>query len=153
MRGIAPEGHLPPANHNYFWYESEHEDRVWLIPWDLDLSLRDVDYPPHIPVDWRVQPAAAECGMCRGGGRFGNGDGPPAGFDPIIRNFQAWQTRYEEKLDALLAGPLSKRVVDEQFRVWQAQITAAGFKVNETGVAELQAILERTRAHRGYPYP
>ena len=26
-------------------------------------------------------------------------------------------------------------------------------QVNETGVAELQAILERTRAHRGYPYP
>ncbi|HET8937950.1 MAG TPA: CotH kinase family protein [Polyangiales bacterium] len=140
-----------PANHNYYWYEAELTDRVWLIPWDLDQSLRDIDYPPHIPHDWRVQPPAAECGMCgRGTGLALNGHAP--GCDPVIRNFQAWQTLYESKLDELIAGPFSKAAVDAQLDVWLQQIERAGFPVNKTAVAELQAILERARANRGYPY-
>jgi spore coat protein H len=141
-----------PGNHNYYWYEAEHADRVWLIPWDLDQSLRDVDYPPHIPDDWRRQPTAAECGMCSGGGMGFALNGPAPGCDPVIRNFQAWQNLYETKLDELLAGPFSKAQVDARFDVWMQQIQDAGFPNNLTAIQELQAILERARTHRGYPY-
>ncbi len=29
------------ANHNYYWYESSTEDKVWLIPWDLDHTFEE----------------------------------------------------------------------------------------------------------------
>lgn len=32
-------------NHNYYWYESTVEDKVWLIPWDVD---RAMVWPPPI---------------------------------------------------------------------------------------------------------
>lgn len=142
-----------PGNHNYYWYEAEHTDRMWLIPWDLDQSLRDVNYPPHIPDDWRMQPTAAQCGMCGSSGAGGFAlNGPAPGCDPVIRGFQAWQQLYEAKLDELLAGPFSKAVVDAQLDTWMKQIQDAGFVVNEAAVQDLQGVLERARTHRGYPY-
>lgn len=141
-----------PGNHNYYWYEAERADRVWLIPWDLDQSLRDVDYPPHIPDDWRRQPMASECGACGSGGMGFALNGPAPGCDPVIRNFQSWQPRYEAKLDELIAGPFSKSIVDAQLEAWTQQIHNAGFAADRAAVQELQAILERARTHRGYPY-
>ncbi len=26
-------------NHNFYWYEQESQDRMWLVPWDMDHSL------------------------------------------------------------------------------------------------------------------
>lgn len=141
-----------PGNHNYYWYEAEHADRLWIIPWDLDQSLRDADYPPHLPYDWRLQPSAAECQMCMSNSTGFALNGPPPGCDPVFRNFQNWQALYEAKLDELLAGPFSKAAVDAQLATWSMQIRDAGFPTNDEAVEELQAILERTRTHRGYPY-
>lgn len=31
----------PCSNHNFYWYESTVEDRVWLIPWDLDHTFEE----------------------------------------------------------------------------------------------------------------
>ena len=31
-------------NHNYYWYETENHDKLWLIPWDLDGSF-NLDNP------------------------------------------------------------------------------------------------------------
>ena len=35
----------PCFNHNYYWYESTVEDKVWMIPWDVD---RAMVWPPPI---------------------------------------------------------------------------------------------------------
>jgi spore coat protein H len=139
-----------PGNHNYYWYEAERADRLWIIPWDLDQSLRDVAFPPHIPNDWRTQPSAAECQMCGAGGFELNGPAP--GCDPVIRNFQAWQDLYESKLDELLAGHFSKARVDADIEAWTQQIQNAGFQVDQAAIGELQSVIERARTHRGYPY-
>lgn len=29
------------ANHNYYWYESSTEDKLWLVPWDLDHTFEE----------------------------------------------------------------------------------------------------------------
>ena len=94
--GNNPE---PPGNHNYYWYEAENADRLWLVPWDLDHSMSERTFPPHIAVDWRRVPSAGECTACPGGSGFGVLD-LPSGCDPVIRNFQAWQARYDAKIDA-----------------------------------------------------
>jgi spore coat protein CotH len=28
------------SNHNYYWYEEPSRDRLWLIPWDVDVTFR-----------------------------------------------------------------------------------------------------------------
>ncbi|HTM22016.1 MAG TPA: CotH kinase family protein, partial [Kofleriaceae bacterium] len=48
----------PCFNHNYYWYESTTEDRVWPIPWDLDNAF---EYPSPIRTqygmpDWDLSP-------------------------------------------------------------------------------------------------
>jgi len=49
-----------PGNHNYYWYEAERADRLWLVPWDMDLSMNDApNGPSHIAVNWLATPTAA----------------------------------------------------------------------------------------------
>jgi hypothetical protein len=31
----------PCYNHNYYWYESSTEDKIWLVPWDLDHTFEN----------------------------------------------------------------------------------------------------------------
>jgi hypothetical protein len=28
-------------NHNYYWYESSVEDKIWLVPWDMDHTFEE----------------------------------------------------------------------------------------------------------------
>jgi spore coat protein CotH len=141
-----------PGNHNYFWYEAENADRLWIIPWDLDHSLRESTIPPHLPVDWRTVPSAGECNACQGGGGFAGINGPPPGCDPVIKNFQAWQARYEAKVDALVAGPFSEQAVAAKLTGWKQQLARAGYPVAEAAAAELEGILGRARTNRGFSY-
>ncbi|MET0389756.1 MAG: CotH kinase family protein [Polyangiales bacterium] len=140
-----------PGNHNYYWYAASHADRLWIVPWDLDHSLREATIPPHIPVDWRQTPSATECNACEGGGGFGI-NGPSPGCDRVIKNFQAWQASYEAKVDAFIAGPFRKEAVDQKLDTWEQQLTAAGFPAPDGAVEELKGILDRARTHRGFLY-
>lgn len=135
-----------PGNHNYYWYEAEHADRLWIIPWDLDHSMNDRGQLPHIASDWRSVASPDQC-MCQGG--F---DGPAPGCDRVIQSFQAWQDRYEAQVDGFLAGPFRKELVDAKLDAWKQQIVDAGFSPNDFAIDELKAILDRARENRGYPY-
>jgi hypothetical protein len=150
----AATGNNPtlPGNHNYYWYEAEHADRFWIIPWDLDHSMNDRAMLPHIARDWRDVPAEGECVPCAGGGGFDSFDGPAPGCDRVIQSFQAWQARYDEQVEAFIAGPFEKSSVDAKIDRWTQQLSDAGFAVNQTAIDELKAILDRARLNRGYPY-
>ncbi len=136
-----------PGNHNYYWYEAEHAERLWIIPWDLDHSMNDSGQLPHIANDWRSTPSETGCASC--GGAF---DGPAPGCDPVIQSFQAWQTGYDEKIDAFIAGPFSKAAIDTKIDRWQQQLSDAGFAPEAFAVDALKSILDRARTNRGYPY-
>ncbi len=32
---------MPCFNHNYYWYESSTEDKLWLVPWDVDHTFEE----------------------------------------------------------------------------------------------------------------
>ena len=140
----------PPGNHNYYWYEAEHADRLWLIPWDLDNAMSDIPFPPHIDVDWRLMPEPSQC-TCGGGG-FGGGLSTPSGCDPLIQNFQAWVPRYEDMVDDFISGPFRKQAVDAQLDGWRQQLTDAGYPVDDSAFRELKTTLDRARTNRGFPY-
>jgi spore coat protein CotH len=47
-------------NHNYYWYEETGRDRLWLVPWDVDLTLQS---PSPIRTNY------GGCSSACGGGR------------------------------------------------------------------------------------
>jgi hypothetical protein len=139
-----------PGNHNYYWYEAQGADRLWIIPWDLDHSMRESTMLPHIALDWRTKPTAEQCNVCQGGGRRALDS--PAGCDRVIQNFQSWQVAYDAKIDAFLTGPFSQAAVNEKLEQWTQQLTAAGFPVPDAAISGLEGFLERARMNRGFPY-
>jgi spore coat protein H len=145
-----PMGNNPtaPANHNYYWYEAKAADRMWLIPWDLDYSMAEIENPAHMPFDWKKPADPADCSC---GGGLGRRELAP-GCDPVIKNFQAWIAAYEAKVDALIAGPFRKTNVDEALDRWKKQLTTAGYAPPEAEITRLTQILDRARMNRGFKY-
>jgi hypothetical protein len=70
----------------------------------------------------------------------------------VIKSFQAWQARYEAKVDALVAGPFSEQAVAAKLTAWKQQLAGAGYPVAEAAAAELEGILGRARTNRGFSY-
>ncbi|HKU37319.1 MAG TPA: CotH kinase family protein [Polyangiales bacterium] len=140
-----------PGNHNYYWYEAAQTDRVWIIPWDLDMAMNDSGQPPHIEVDWRAPADAAQCDVCAGSA-LGAGS-PPPGCDRVIQGFRAYRAMYDAKVDRFVAGPFSKAAVDQRLRRWQQQLASAGYTVPAEAFDQLTQVLDRARLNRGFRYP
>ena len=141
---------MPPGNHNYYWYEAEKVDRLWIVPWDLDMAMNDETGQAHIPVDWRKKPSADECNVCSASA-LGAG-GPPSGCDRVMQGFQAWQASYDAKVDSFIAGPFRKAAVDQKLSTWKQQVIRAGFSVDERAIGALTTVLDAARVNRGFKY-
>ena len=108
----------PFGNHNYYWYEAVNANRLWLVPWDLDLSFLG-NVQTHIVTAWNVS-AACEC--------VDTGDSGvqrPAACDPLIQDFITWLPDYNAKVDEFIAGPFSAAHVNAHLDAWSAQIADA----------------------------
>jgi len=149
--GGAGNNPTVPGNHNYYWYESIAEDRMWLIPWDLDHAINDrtgQQLGVHINTDWTQPTGSCQCDQSY--------QMAPA-CDSVVQNFQSWIPQYEQKMTEFIAGPFSKQNVDGKLDTWQAQLEA-GYQslgssaYNQSDLAELKQILDRARANRGFGY-
>lgn len=109
-------------NHNYYWYESTTEDRVWLIPWDVDRSL---DAPPPIRTTYGM-PDWDETTSCDPIAIFFGITGRPPHCDSFIGRMadQLWD-RYAAASRVLLDGPYSVAAVDPKLDRWAALIADA----------------------------
>lgn len=92
-------------NHNYYWYESTTEDRLWLIAWDVDHSFEE---PSPIRTkfgmpDW--DDVAADCAPID---IFLGIQGRAPACDPILRRMatELWDA-YAGESQALLDGAFS----------------------------------------------
>ena len=95
-------GGPPCFNHNYYWYESASEDRVWLIAWDVDHTFEEpspvrtyFDMPDWDEVDADCTPVDIFLGI----------QGRAPACDPFIRGMvtQLWD-RYAAASQELLDG-------------------------------------------------
>ncbi|HEY8143574.1 MAG TPA: CotH kinase family protein [Kofleriaceae bacterium] len=95
-------GGPPCFNHNYYWYESTSEDRVWLIAWDVDHTFEEpspvrtyFDMPDWDEVDADCTPKDIFLGV----------QGRAPACDPFIRGMvtQLWD-RYAAASQELLDG-------------------------------------------------
>lgn len=97
-------------NHNYSWYESAAEDKIYLIPWDLDHTfeepspLRSFYGMP----DWDDVDASCEWVQMYGGSQ-----GRAPSCDPFLRRIatQLWG-EYVDASRALIEGPFSPEHTD-----------------------------------------
>lgn len=140
-------------NHNYYWYESEHANRFWLIPWDLDVSFNPGTNFVHIAAPWDAP--APDCTTCRGQ--------LPAICDPLVAAWATDHKGYEHAVKAFLAGPFAEANVDGKLATWSAQIDdsireAAGVEGAPTyaqwqnAFDALQTIIRNARDHHGWNY-
>ena len=103
--------------HNFYWYEEEESDKLWLVPWDTDLALRSF-HVTHLPVPWNdPNPSCIpEAGPL--------GSYVAASCDPLIQAWSTFETDYASALEALLAGPYSFTNVTDLLGAWESQIAS-----------------------------
>ncbi|MET0340283.1 MAG: CotH kinase family protein [Polyangiales bacterium] len=145
-------------NHNFYWYEQEKADRMWLLPWDIDHALGTGPETLITPAWW--QPTT-DCSCRAGRGGLPN---LPGACEPLIKVFGTWKADYDAAVDTLLRGPFSQAEVDAKLSAWSAQIaphvrdasalpggaTEAAWR---SGIDRLRAEIDSLRRNRGYKYP
>ncbi|MEC9073104.1 MAG: CotH kinase family protein, partial [Myxococcota bacterium] len=126
------------ANHNFYLYEEEKDDLLWLIPWDLDnafVVLNDTFQTPadqflKVVYDWND--LSVTCAPHPGSTSWTPWQ-MPAVCDPLFRTCaEHFNEDYKDAVQELLAGPFSDEVVNEMLTTWSAQI--------EDTVAEVKAL-------------
>lgn len=129
------------SNHNYFVYQEEFSDRVWVIPWDLDnafVLIREAGFTADSFVkvmdEWDDHGVACEP---RPGGTPVSPRQLPPSCDPLIRGWGSFAGEYDAAIDELVGGPFSEAVVETTIAAWQAQITDA---VDEAYAADAEQL-------------
>lgn len=111
-------------NHNYYWYEDETNQKLHLIPWDLDNSFENIvlrNGVTYIPDAW---------------GEVSNDCAPFKGTTfPILqrsaacdRLTYAWtlfNEAFQQKKIEFINGPLSRERIDPLLDEWSTQIEPA----------------------------
>lgn len=104
------------GNHNYYWYEEEEKDRMWLIPWDTDLTFKQGGMVA-LPAPWDEEPN--DCTPVS----FGPFGYLPSACDPLISAWATFQADYKAAIATLLEGPYAAGNVATLLDTWQAQIS------------------------------
>ena len=134
----------PCFNHNYYWYESTAEDRVWLIAWDVDHTFEEPSpvrtyfgMPDWDEVDADCTPRDIFLGI----------QGRAPACDPFIRGMvtQLWD-RYAAASEALLAGDFAVDAMNARIDQLEALIADAVVEdPNGPSVSEWQSAVDALR--------
>ena len=133
-------------NHNYYWYESTTEDKVWLVPWDLDHTFEEPSpirtqfgMPDWDQVDANCDPRPIFFGI----------SGRAPACDPILRRMATflWDD-YVAASNVLLAGAFSQAQMDARIDQLAALIEGevAADTLSTQTVEEWRAAVETLKA-------
>jgi spore coat protein CotH len=145
------------ANHNYYWYEEPNEERLYLIPWDLDNAFENIITDLN-----QVTAIADEWGeVTAGGSPFPYGKYEfwqrSAAADKLTAGWVSYESEYREALERLLKGPLSETEINSLIDAWIEQIREAtleaeklyddalSFSLWEQAVAHLKTSMDYAR--------
>lgn len=117
------------SNHNYYWYEEPTKQKLHLIPWDLDNAFDNIISNAN-----PITPIADEWGMtsndCRPFQHLGARQWSAA-CDKLTAIWASYDELYLQKKQALIKGPLSQEIVNQQLDKWSDQIQAATLEAQE----------------------
>ena len=141
----------PCFNHNYYWYESTTEDRVWLVAWDTDHTFEE---PSPIRTNFGMPDWDDTEASCDPIPIFLGVNGQAPACDPFIHHMatQLWD-EYAEESQALLDGDFSLANMNARIDELAALIEDAvyedpnspGFATWEGAVNDLRNIVDAKR--------
>jgi spore coat protein H len=144
----------PCTNHNYYWYESRTEDKIWLVPWDLDHTFEN---PSPIRTNFGMPDWDDTEANCDPIPIFAGITGQPPSCDPIIgRTARFLFNEYAAASTELLNGAFSQAAMDARIDALAALIedeveadTLSTQTVQEwrTAVTQLKATVAAKRQH------
>ena len=143
--------------HNFFWYENPTNNKVHLIPWDLDNAFENIISNSN-PVTAIADIWGDTTNNCQ---NFEYGDWQltqkSAACDRIIGGLARYEVEYQQIKDSLINGPMSEFLVNTLIDQWQAQITNATIDAHQmhddalnpstwqNAIIELKSQLEHAR--------
>lgn len=119
-------------NHNYYWYEDPVEQKLHLLPWDLDLAFQNIKnvINPITSIADEWGEVRADCKPFQHG-PFG-AQQRSAACDKLTQGWASFEKEYADFKGQLLAGPLSVEQADARIDAWADQIREATHEANET---------------------
>jgi hypothetical protein len=115
-------------NHNFYVYEEEKGQKLWIIPWDLDNAFVVLDDAFKTPADQFLkvvddwQDPSIPCQAHPGSAQWTPWQMPP-GCDPLFMTYAEHHgDDYSAAADELLTGPFSAKIIAEKLDTWAAQI-------------------------------
>ena len=111
----------PYGNHNYYWYEEAASARLWMIAWDLDLSMGSFRFG-QTSSPW-YEPVAEEACQCS------TSDGfvarRPTACDKLFQGLAMLGDEFDARLAEVREGPMSPANANAVLDTWSAQISSA----------------------------
>ena len=121
------------SNHNYYIYEGDYWDRLWLVPWDLDLSFGSGGGFVSIPTAWN-DPNPDCSGSGGGGFGFpGGGQALPPACDKLTQGWAEFGDEYAAAVRMFVDGPFNAANVNAKLDAWAAQIAPAVQEASDIG--------------------
>ncbi len=119
------------SNHNFFWYEEPENEKLHLIPWDMDNAFANIVFPAN-----PVTPIADEWGETSNNCQpFSNGwlgiQQWSAACDKLTRGWASFEDEYEEQKMKFLNSSFSEPRVNLLLDAWTDQIRAATLEASE----------------------
>jgi len=110
------------SNHNYYWYEEPNNQKIHLIPWDLDNAFENIISNAN-----PVTPIADSWGQVRNNCqpfRYGsfNIKQRSAACDKLTAGWASYTKEYEQIREQFIAGPFSDEKVNAKLDAWAEQI-------------------------------
>lgn len=114
----------PCSNHNFYWYEEQDADRLWFVPWDLDLAF-DGETSGFVTILTEWDAEAPACPTNGTPGLAGSPNQLAPSCDKMTHSWGRQQAAYHDAVRALLAGPMATGEVAGRLQAWRAQIEGA----------------------------
>ena len=120
------------GNHNYYWYEEPNNQKINLIPWDLDNAFENIlsNANPVTPIadDWGE--TSNNCQPFPYGPFFI--PQRSAACDKLIGGWASYEQEYKDLKTKFINGPFSASTVNGLIVAWSEQISAATQEVDDT---------------------
>jgi hypothetical protein len=119
------------SSHNYYWYEEPNNQKINLIPWDLDNAFENIlsNVNPVTPIadDWGE--TQNNCQPFPYGAFFIYQWS--AACDKLIGGWASYEQEYKELKTKFINGPFSASTVNGLIVAWSEQIRAATQEADE----------------------
>jgi len=117
--------------HNFYWYENPTENKLHLIPWDLDNAFENIisanNSVTNIPDEWGE--ISNNCNPFSDG--FFGLSQKSAVCDKLVLAWTKFDEEFSQKKKEFVEGPLSESSIEMKLQEWETQISQATLEADD----------------------